>query len=263
MSTLSVAAIQYGITWLDKDRNLDQLSTLIAEYFQQQPTADLFLLPETFSTGFCIDNKNIEENENGDVLRWLVQQANRHQCTFAGSVLVSHGDKKVNRFYWVHKDGSVEHYDKRHLFRMGNEQKYVIQGEQRKVITIKGVRILPLVCYDLRFPVWSRNQQDYDVMINVANWPGARRTIWDTLLKARAMENQCYVIGVNRVGDDGNGTGHSGGTAMYDYQGETIISAQDNQVQIIHHTFDIEQLNQFKQKFPAYLDGDKFELITK
>lgn len=263
MSTLTIAAVQFDIHWLDQQANFSHLEHQIAAHFTDHETADLLLLPETFSTGFCINRDDVKEPaDGGKALAWLKKMAQQYNCVVAGSVLVSHNNKKVNRFYWVFADGKVEHYDKRHLFRLGNEQDHVEQGEVRKVITIKGIKILPLVCYDLRFPVWSRNKQDYDIMINVANWPAARRHVWDTLLKARAMENQSFVVGVNRIGADGFNSAHSGGTTIIDYTGENIISAEDNQQQIISATLDFSKLEQFKAKFPAFLDADEFELTN-
>ena len=261
MSTLIIAAVQYDIQWLDKKTNFSTLEKMLHEFFQQNNKVDLMLLPETFSTGFCIEDKNIQEPENGgeDVL-WLKRMAKKYNCVVAGTVFVKQGDKKVNRFYWVSANGLVEYYDKWHLFRLGKEGDFVAQGTERKIFELKGIKILPQVCYDLRFPVWSRNKQDYDLMVNVANWPDARRAIWDTLLKARAIENQAYVIGVNRVGIDGNGTAHSGGTCVVDFVGENIISAEDNQQQIISAELDFSTLNKFKKDFPAFLDADKFEI---
>lgn len=261
MSTLTIAAVQYDIQWLDQHANFKHLKRLISDYFKANTTVDLLLLPETFSTGFCINRKDVQEPENGGIaLVWLKKIAQQYNCAVAGSVLVSQNDKKVNRFYWVFADGTVEHYDKRHLFRLGKEQDHVEQGQERKVITINGIKILPLVCYDLRFPVWSRNRQDYDLMVNVANWPAARRHIWDTLLKARAMENQSFVVGVNRVGADGVDTAHSGGTTIIDFTGKTIVAATDNQQQIITTQLDFSKLEQFKGNFPAFLDADEFAL---
>lgn len=262
MSTLAIAAVQYNIHWLDKKANLNHLEQLIADHFNENDAVDLLLLPETFSTGFCINRDDVQEPEDGGViLEWLKKMARQYNCVVAGSVLVSQNNKKVNRFYWVFADGAVEYYDKRHLFRLGNEQAHVEQGQVRKIITINGIKILPLVCYDLRFPVWSRNRQDYDLMVNVANWPDVRRNVWDTLLKARAMENQTMVVGVNRIGEDGINTSHSGGTTIINFYGETVISAADNQQQIISTRLDFSKLDKFKQKFPAYLDADDFELL--
>jgi predicted amidohydrolase len=261
MSTLTIAAVQYDIHWLDQQANFESLERLIANHFETNDAADLLLLPETFSTGFCINREDVQEPKDGGIaLAWLKKMAQLYNCVVAGSVLVSQNDKKVNRFYWVFADGTVEHYDKRHLFRLGKEQDYVEQGQCRKIITINGIKILPLVCYDLRFPVWSRNCQDYDLMVNVANWPAARRHIWDTLLKARAMENQSFVVGVNRVGEDGNSTGHSGGTTVINFTGDTIVVAVDNQQQIISTQLDFSKLDKFKDNFPAFLDADEFEL---
>jgi len=261
MSTLTLAALQCDIYWLDKRANLRRLEQMIAEQLPKKNRVDLLLLPETFATGFCIDNEEAEEGEDGGtVLVWLKKMASQYNCVVAGSVLVSQEQKKVNRFYWVFADGSVEYYDKRHLFRLGNEQEHVAQGQDRKIISINGIKILPLVCYDLRFPVWSRNRQDYDLMVNVANWPAPRRHVWDTLLKARAMENQCYVVGVNRVGNDGRETPHSGGTAIIDFSGQSIVSAPDNRQQVVTATLDFSELDEFKRAFPAYLDADEFEL---
>lgn len=257
--TLKIAALQYDISWLNKPKNLDVLNHMLTEV----KDVDLVLLPETFSTGFTIDIEGCEEPEHdGEVLSWLKAQASRLDAVMAGSVLVKQGDKKANRFYWVWPNGEVKYYDKRHLFRLGNEQDFVVQGQRREVITINGIRILPLVCYDLRFPVWSRNQRDYDVIVNVANWPAVRRNVWDTLLRARAMENQAFVVGVNRVGEDGKGTDHSGGTAIYDFLGEPIITAADGKAQIIQATLELDKLEAFKSKFPAYLDADEFSIIN-
>jgi len=262
MSTLTIAAIQYDIHWLNQQANFNNLERLIDDHFANNAAVDLLLLPETFSTGFCINKKDVQEPEDGGIaLVWLKKMARQYNCVVAGSVLVSQNDKKVNRFYWVFANGTVEHYDKRHLFRLGKEQEYVEQGQNRKIITINGIKILPLVCYDLRFPVWSRNRQDYDLMVNVANWPAPRRYVWDTLLKARAMENQTFVVGVNRVGADGRNTAHSGGTAIIDFSGETIICAADNQQQIITTQLDFSKLEKFKSDFPAFLDADEFDLI--
>ncbi|SEL44000.1 Predicted amidohydrolase [Colwellia chukchiensis] len=260
-STLTVAAIQYDIRWLDPQANFEQLTQLISEHFANHSAVDLLLLPETFTTGFCINRDDVQAPANGgQALAWLKNIAKQYNCVVAGSVLVSHNHKKVNRFYWAHANGQVDYYDKRHLFRLGNEQDHVEAGTARKIFTINGIKILPLVCYDLRFPVWSRNRQDYDLMVNVANWPAARRHIWDTLLKARAMENQSYVVGVNRVGTDGLNIAHSGGTSIIDFCGENLITAQDNQQQIIRAELDFSKLKQFKEKFPAFLDADDFSL---
>lgn len=262
MSTLRVAAVQYDIQWLDKNANFKNLENMLGDFFLNNAAVDLLLLPETFSTGFCIDDKNVQEPVDGGVdLIWLKRMAKEFNCVVAGTVLVKQGDKKVNRFYWVTADGSVEYYDKRHLFRLGNEGDFVSQGKERKIVEINGIKILPQVCYDLRFPVWSRNKQDYDLLVNVANWPAARRHIWDTLLKARAMENQAFVVGVNRVGNDGRGTAHSGGTCFVDFVGESIAAVGDDRQQVISVELDFSALEKAKKNFPVFLDADEFEIL--
>lgn len=265
MSTLNIAAVQYDIQWLDKKTNFTALENRLRDFFSNNEDVDLLLLPETFSTGFCIDDQSVQEPQDGGIdLIWLKQMAAEYNCVVAGSVFVAElttgGDKKVNRFYWARPDGSVEFYDKRHLFRLGKEGDFVAQGNARKVFIINGIKILPQVCYDLRFPVWARNRQDYDLMVNVANWPAVRRSVWDTLLKARAMENQAYVVGVNRVGDDGKGVAHSGGTCFIDFTGEVLVVADNNAQQVISLELDFSALAKFKNDFPAYLDADEFEI---
>ncbi|WP_338411354.1 MULTISPECIES: amidohydrolase [Pseudoalteromonas] len=257
MSTLTLTLLQSSLHWLDKDTNLAMFNKQL-DAVTQQP--DLILLPETFATGFAI-NLDCAEPENGKVLTWLKAQAHKHNAVIAGSVFVTQGSKKANRFYWVQPSGEVDFYDKRHLFCLGNEGDFVVAGQARKVFTINGFKLLPQVCYDLRFPVFQRNNNDYDVMINIANWPAVRRHVWDTLLMARAMENVCYVVGVNRIGDDANGVAHNGGTAVYDFKGDTLVKAADNSQALITITLHKAPLNDFKAKFPAHLDADAFNLV--
>lgn len=256
MSGVTITLIQTDITWLAPEQSLEKLTQLLAHVSD----TDLILLPETFATGFAFDQPNVGEDGDGQILAWLKQTARDKNAVVVGSVAVNSGDKNVNRLYWVTPQGGVQHYDKRHLFRMGNEHNHVVAGEQREIFTLKGVRFLATVCYDLRFPVWSRNKNDYDVLLNIANWPAVRRRIWDTLLPARAIENQCYVVAVNRIGEDGKGSAHSGGTGIYDFNGQLIAHAKDNQTQVLQVTLDLTALVDFKQKFPAYLDGDEFDL---
>ncbi|WP_444994441.1 amidohydrolase [Aliikangiella sp. IMCC44359] len=257
MSTLTIAAVQYNIQWLDKAKNLANLT----ERLNSIKSADLIVLPETFSTGFGMDNEAIQEpQQSGMVYEWMQQQSIKHNAVIAGSVFVEDAGRKRNRFYWIYPNGETYFYDKRHLFRLGHEEQYVNPGTSREVFEINQIRILPQVCYDLRFPVWSRNRQDYDLMVNVANWPIMRRDAWDTLLKARAMENQVFVVGVNRVGLDGKNVEHSGGTAIYDFLGRAIVSAEDNQQQIIQTTIDIDELKAFRNSYPMLKDADDFEI---
>ena len=258
MSTLKVALIQTNIKWLDISANLAALEQQLSDC----KAVDLILLPETFATGFAMARPAARvDSDGGQILIWLKAMAERHQAVIAGSVFVTHRDKIANRFYWVWPNGETKYYDKRHLFRLGNEGDHVIAGQAREVFNINGVRILPQVCYDLRFPVWARNQNDYDVLVNVANWPAARRKIWDTLLQARAIENQAYVLGVNRIGQDGFNVQHSGGTVAYDFKGDTLALVEDHCAGVLYSNLDLDALAEFKQQFPAYLDADSFSLL--
>ena len=257
MSTLTLVLLQSQLHWLDKDANL---AMFYAQLKTVNNSVDLILLPETFATGFAI-NQDCAEPENGKVLTWLKAQACKHNAVVAGSVLVIQGNKKVNRFYWVSPNGDVSYYDKRHLFCLGNESQFVMPGRDRKIFEINDFKVLPQVCYDLRFPVFQRNNNDYDVMINIANWPSARRHVWDTLLMARAMENQCYVVGVNRIGNDGNNIAHNGGTAVYDFKGDSLVQAKNDKQECIIITLQKSPLHDFRSAFPAYLDADAFTLI--
>ncbi|MCF2859687.1 nitrilase family protein [Pseudoalteromonas sp. SMS1] len=261
MSTLTVSLVQYDIAWLAPEDNFTTIERLTSDLVQ----CDLLLLPETFATGFALKEETAPFAN--DALAFMQRLAKRHQCIVAGSVLVPEGDKKANRFYWCWPatEGAdiarVEYYDKRHLFCLGNEGRYVVEGTQRKVIEIGEFKILPQVCYDLRFPVFQRNRNDYDVMVNVANWPAARRYAWDTLLRARAIENQCYVLAGNRLGDDGYGIAHNGGTVAIDYLGQPISQVPDDQMGVITVTLSKPPLDAFRSQFPAHLDADHFQLV--
>jgi omega-amidase len=255
MSTLTVALVQSDIAWLNPEENY----TRVRNQLDGLAHVDLIVLPETFATGFAID-LSCDEAPLGPSVAFLTALAAQHNAVVAGSVLVTVGDKKANRFYWCWPNGEVQFYDKRHLFCLGKEGDFVIVGTTRPIFEINGFRILPQVCYDLRFPVFQRNRGDYDVMVNVANWPAARRRIWDTLLQARAIENQCYVLGVNRVGEDGKGVAHNGGTAVYSFIGEAQSQSVDEAAVVVISTLERAPLDAFRAAFPAYLDADEFEL---
>jgi predicted amidohydrolase len=212
-----------------------------------------------FSTGFATEPEGVAERD-GSSLQWMKAMAGQLDAAVAGSVAVEVEGTYHNRLYFVKPDGNVTAYDKRHLFRFGGEADMFSQGENRVVVEHKGYRILLQVCYDLRFPVWSRNRNDYDVIFYVANWPDSRRKVFDTLLKARAIENQSYVIGVNRVGDDGNGLHYDGGSCIIDFKGEYVGRCPDNEEFVLTEKLDIEALRQFREKFPAWSDADEFSV---
>ena len=195
---MKITMIQSAPTWADAEASLARVEQMIAV----APTADVYVLPEMFATGFCMQPERIAQPEGGTILSAMKRLSAHYGAAIVGSVAVADGEKSYNRMYFVRPDGTVDRYDKRHLFTYSGEHEHYARGESRCIVEFRGVRFLLQVCYDLRFPVWSRNRGDYDAIIYIASWPVARISAWDTLLPARAIENQCYVVGVNRVGDD-------------------------------------------------------------
>lgn len=249
-----ISLIQNSVEWLDFTTN----SRSYEELIRGCEGSSLILLPEMFSTGFSTSPS--ESSKSGEAaLDWLAKMAHKYQTAVGGSLAIKDGDKYYNRFYVVEKSGKINQYDKHHLFTFAGEHHNYTEGEERMVIEIEGVRILLLVCYDLRFPVWSRNRGDYDVMAIVANWPKSRRNAWDTLLKARAIENVSYVCGVNIVGSDPNCT-YSGGTAAINFMGEVVDSVEDDMVGVATLNIDMNALHEFRAKFPTLDDADDFEI---
>ena len=254
---LHLALIQTQLVWEDVEAN----QQLMEQWFQQLPgETDLVVLPEMFSTGFSMQVEQLAQEMDGPTMSWLKQQAACLGKVIAGSLMVCENGHYFNRFVFVHPSGQVDYYDKRHLFSMGGEHLHFSPGKQRKVFQLKSFRILPLVCYDLRFPVFSRNRCDYDLLINCANWPGNRSDVWQTLLKARAIENQAYVAGVNRVGQDASGIRYSGDTMIVDPKGKMMASAETGAGQIVTAKLSNTSLDQFRRKFPALPDADDFSL---
>lgn len=254
MQNLKVTLIQQVITPNDPQHNLDHFSEVMGKISQ----TDLIVLPEVFTTGFCAGARNYAEAVNGRAFQWMHAQAQKHQAVVTGSLVVKEDDSYFNRLVWMRPDGSYEQYDKRHLFRMAGEHTRYAAGARRLVVELKGWRMLPLICYDLRFPVWSRNCGDYDAAIYVANWPSARSLHWNRLLQARAIENLSYVIGVNRVGMDEAGQHYTGDSTVYGPVGELIVTSQEPD--LIFAELNADHLQQYRTRFPAQLDMDKFEL---
>ncbi len=256
---MKVATLQYNITWEDTSANLSRLSQLISELPED---VKLLVLPEMFNTGFSMNSSNIATENGGEALQWMKETADKKNMVITGSVAVKENNAYYNRLFWVKPNGDVQHYDKRHLFRMAEEHHHYTAGEQQVIVEHKGFRIMLQVCYDLRFPVWSRNNSelDYDALIYVANWPKARSDAWYALLKARAIENLCYVIGVNRVGVDGNDISYDGKSAIFDFKGTAIDSHINHEEGFSIQTLDLEALNAFRRKFPAQLDADDFKI---
>lgn len=259
MSTLKVAVIQTELVWQDYQANL----TLLEQKLTLLKPVDLIVLPEMFTTGFSMDSAQIAETEPGPALNWLLAQAARYQAAITGSLAVRTAmGALVNRLYFVTPEGQVEYYDKRHLFRMAGEHQAYQAGTARIIVPFRGWRILLQVCYDLRFPVFSRNRGDYDAIVYVANWPAARSRAWWLLLQARAIENQAYVFGCNRVGLDGNENSYNGDSLIVDYLGQPLAALAAAEAGVLYGSADLLALMAFRQKFPAQLDADSFSISS-
>ncbi len=252
---MKVNLIQQDIVWGEPLPNLRRLDTLLAG----APKADLYVLPEMFTTGFATLPDAQVEHEPCRGLAWMQRKAAELDAAFAGSIALKTGPKCVNRFYFVKPDGSYTVYDKRHLFAYGGEGERFLAGRERVVVPWRGVRFLLAVCYDLRFPVWLRNRDDYDAILFVANWPDVRRFAWDTLLRARAIENACYVLAANRVGGD-PACNFDGGTAFIGPYGETLSAAPDGEEAVISGEIDLQHLADYHAKFPVLEDAEEFEI---
>lgn len=255
MSTLEIAVIQTELIWQNCAANLRLLEQQLATL----KPVDLIVLPEMFASGFSMESARVAETEPGPALNWLLTQAARHQAAITGSLAVrTLTGSVVNRLYFVTPDGQVQHYDKCHLFRMAGEHQAYQAGTERVIVTFRGWRILLQVCYDLRFPVFSRNRGDYDAMVYVANWPAARSRAWWLLLQARAIENQAYVFGCNRVGLDGNGISYNGDSLIVDYLGQPLAELAAAETGVLYGSVSLSALVAFREKFPAQLDADDF-----
>lgn len=253
---MKIALLQSDIEWAMPCRNRFGAEAMIAS----APGCDLYVLPEMFSTGFCTSPEGVAEPEPCDSLKWMKDSAEMFSAAIAGSVAVEENGRFFNRFYFVTPDGNAVHYDKRHLFTYGGEHLKFTSGKERKIVEYKGVRILLQVCYDLRFPVWSRNRGDYDMALYVASWPETRTDAWRQLLKARAIENQCFVAGVNRIGTDPSNS-YCGGTMLIDPYGKVIAECADGMESVAVAEISMEELAAFRQKFPVLDDADDFELV--
>jgi omega-amidase len=260
---LKIAAIQTDLLWENPDANRNRFTKILSD----AGSADLYVLPEMFTTGFTMNALAMAElYEDSSTIKWMKLQAKEKQAAIAGSLIIKDKGRFYNRFAFVTPDGLVSFYDKRHLFRMAKENDSYSPGNARCVVNWKGFRILLQVCYDLRFPVWSRNVVDeqnrflYDAILYVANWPSPRISAWDTLLKARAIENISYVVGVNRVGQDAKGNSYNGHSACVDFMGNVEAEAEKDQPTIIYSTWDKAELVKFREKFPAWMDADDFSV---
>ena len=255
MTLLDITLVQANLRWEDAPANRRHLE----RHVRDAGETDLIVLPEMFSTGFSMNAAVLAEPMSGPTVTWLRRLAMELKTSICGSMIVADAGGYFNRFLFMRADGETIKYDKRHLFRMAKEHEYYNSGTDRPTIELNGFKLFPQVCYDLRFPVFSRNDLGYDVAIYVANWPAARREHWLALLQARAIENQSYVVGVNRVGEDGNGINYSGDSTAFDFGGVSLLPPTEDEG-IFHVRLDKTKLASYRTAFPAWQDADSFDL---
>jgi predicted amidohydrolase len=252
---LNIALFQTDLTWESPADNIKRLAEQIDDF----RGADIIILPEMFTTGFSMEPEHLSEPDKGESYQAIAKLAVRADAAIVFSMITEVQAKYFNRLYFIFPDGSSAHYDKKHLFTMGEEDRHYSPGDRRLYVDYKGWRIMPLVCYDLRFPVWSRNVSNYDLLIYIANWPQVRADVWKSLLKARALENQAYVAGVNRIGTDGRNLEYSGDSQLIDARGNLILDMKSGHNPAIK-TIDKTSLYDFRKKFPVLNDKDSFRL---
>ncbi len=265
LKPLRVSLVQGATRWHDAAANREYYGAKVRAL---AGTTDLVVLPETFLSGFTNETRGNAESMDGEGLAWLRALAREVGAVVTGSLVVREGDRCVNRLVWMRPDGTHAQYDKRHLFRMAGEHERYAGGSERIVVELNGWRICPLVCYDLRFPVWSRNRYDraaqhfdYDLLVVVANWPSARRHPWRTLLAARAIENLSYCVGVNRVGYDGNDLHYAGDSVVHDFLGQPLVEL-GAQEQVVTVSLDAATLAAHRERFPVWMDADEFTIAN-
>jgi predicted amidohydrolase len=254
---MRVSVVQPDLIWENKQANLGRMDDLIHPLLNE---TDLIVLPEMFSTGFTMNTTGESEEMNGLTFAWMKEKAVEGNFGICGSFIVREEGKFFNRFVFVSPEKGFYYYDKRHLFSMGEEDKFYSQGRSKLVINFRGVRISPYICYDLRFPIWSRNRNDYDLCIYVASWPAVRINVWNTLLRARAIENQCYVAGSNRIGSDGMGLDYNGMSQIISPKGEIMKSAGIYEEGTITAEISLDDLVEFRNKFDVLRDADDFDI---
>jgi omega-amidase len=262
MSTLTITTIQSNLFWEDNQANMQMLQQKIDSITDK---TEIVILPEMFTTGFSMQPELFAETMDGETVEWMKMVSNKNGIVLTGSVMIEEDGKYFNRLIWILPNGQLGYYDKRHLFAYGEEDKHYSSGNKRLIASVKGWKINLQVCYDLRFPVWARQQPkdgapEYDVLIYVANWPERRSHAWKTLLCARAIENQCYVIGVNRVGDDAKNIHYSGNSLVIDPMGQVLYHMADEE-DINTITLSKEKLEEVRTRFPFLNDADDFSIL--
>ncbi|RZK68246.1 MAG: nitrilase family protein [Pedobacter sp.] len=259
LSNLKITIFQAYLFWENVDKNLQNLALRLSMGIKEK--TDLIILPEMFNTGFSMNAEALAEETNGKTMQWMAQIAAKYDCVITGSLIIKEDGLYYNRLIWMHQDGKFSFYNKRHLFGLGEEDKNYQPGTENVIVALKGWKIRLAICYDLRFPVWLRNKnEEYDILLLIASWPDKRSAHWNALIPARAIENQSYVIGVNRVGHDGKEVYHSGHSQCIDPMGKTIYYKPEDEDL---YTFSIgyEELEKTRKSFPFLKDADKFEII--
>ena len=259
VQNLKITIFQAYLFWENIDKNLQNLALRLSMGIKEK--TDLIILPEMFNTGFSMNAEALAEELNGKTMQWMKQMAVKYECVVTGSLIIKENDNHYNRMIWMLPDGSFSFYDKRHLFGLGNEDKNYTAGTENVIVDLKGWKIRLAICYDLRFPVWLRNkEEEYDILMLIASWPDQRSSHWNALIPARAIENQSYVIAVNRVGHDGKEVYHSGHSQCIDPMGKTIYYKPEDEDL---YTFSIhyDELTKTRKSFPFLKDADNFEII--
>ncbi len=258
MENLKITIFQGYLFWENIDKNLQNISLRLSGIREK---TNLIILPEMFNTGFSMNAETLAEPMNGKTMQWMQKTAVKFDCIITGSLIIKENDNYYNRLIWMRPDGSFEHYDKRHLFALGKEHETYTAGTKKLIVELNGWKICPMICYDLRFPVWMRNvNEQYDLMIIVANWPERRALHWRSLIPARAIENQAYVIGVNRIGHDGNEVYHSGDSTCIDPNGNVIYYKRDEE-DVYTFTIIADEVKKNRKALPFLKDMDNFEII--
>ncbi len=259
MNNLSLTLVQSSLFWEDKLANFRKMESLLASASR---VGDIIVLPEMFTTGFSMTPEALWDEAQGETLLWMQNMAEKYNAAICGSAIIKEEGSYYNRLYFVYPNGEYKTYDKRHLFTLAGEEKIYTAGTGQLFVEFKGWRIMPLVCYDLRFPVWCRNTNGVDLQIFVANWPERRSMPWKALLKARSIENMCYVAGVNRVGEDGNGVAHSGDSLVHDELGNEIVALTPFQEEVVTVQLDRQKMLDSRQRFQFLSDRDSFGLLN-
>ena len=256
-SNLNITLIQSDLFWENVNSNLFNFGKLISNI----KDTDIILMPEMFNTAFCPKSSHLAESMDGKTINWMKDISKAKGCAIVGTLMVKEDEKVFNRLVWILKNGTIYTYDKHHLFSLIKEERYIRKGKERLIIEFGGWKICPLICYDLRFPVFSRNDAEYDLLIYLANWPVKRIDAWDTLLKARSIENQCYTIGVNRVGVDGNEILFNGHSKVFDAFGKELFSATENAEEVLQFEISLDDLKLKRRQMNFLQDRDNFSLL--